>query len=64
MFVKELRRSGKLDKVKFSEDDCVGGDSKGPIKLYGKWQVEPLCLPYAVNGIVPKVPFHNENAMV
>lgn len=23
--------------------------------LYGKWQTEPLVLPQAVNGIVPKV---------
>lgn len=25
------------------------------MELYGKWQLEPLCLPHAVNGIVPKV---------
>ncbi|GMH05162.1 hypothetical protein Nepgr_007002 [Nepenthes gracilis] len=24
------------------------------VALYGKWQTEPLCLPHAVNGIVPK----------
>jgi xeroderma pigmentosum group C-complementing protein len=24
------------------------------MELYGKWQMEPLCLPPAVNGIVPK----------
>lgn len=62
LFLKELRRSGKLHKAKASDDDCVGGDSKGTIKLYGKWQLEPLCLPLAVNGIVPKVLSHNENA--
>lgn len=30
-------------------------DDHANIELYGKWQMEPLCLPHAVNGIVPKV---------
>lgn len=28
---------------------------KPTMELYGKWQLEPLQLPHAVNGIVPKV---------
>ncbi|CAI0548179.1 unnamed protein product, partial [Linum tenue] len=40
------------NKVQFSEgDDC---NSKGNFELYGEWQLEPLQLPPAVNGIVPK----------
>ncbi|GMY24860.1 DNA repair protein RAD4 [Fagus crenata] len=53
--VKELKRSAKLQKVQVPEDDeCGGGNYEGIIKLYGKWQLEPLHLPHAVNGIVPK----------
>ncbi|KAE8664787.1 Detected protein of confused Function [Hibiscus syriacus] len=52
---KILKRSAKLKKARVSEeDDCDEIDSKG-IELYGKWQLEPLCLPHAVDGIVPKV---------
>lgn len=29
--------------------------SEANLELYGKWQLEPLQLPHAVNGIVPKV---------
>ncbi|XWS30832.1 hypothetical protein CRYUN_Cryun23aG0024600 [Craigia yunnanensis] len=36
------------------EDDYDEIDSKGTIELYGKWQLEPLHLPHAVDGIVPK----------
>ncbi|KAI5434745.1 DNA repair protein RAD4 [Lathyrus oleraceus] len=53
---KELKRSIKPQKVQdFEADDhdCTT-DSKENIKLYGKWQLEPLNLPHAVNGIVPK----------
>lgn len=51
-----LKRSAKLKKVQVSEeDDYEEIDSKGTIELYGKWQLEPLCLPHAVDGIVPKV---------
>jgi len=25
------------------------------LELYGEWQLEPLQLPHAVNGVVPKV---------
>ncbi|TKY56703.1 DNA repair protein RAD4 [Spatholobus suberectus] len=53
--VKELQRSIKPQKVQDSEADDYGcTDSMGKIKLYGKWQLEPLNLPHAVNGIVPK----------
>ncbi|KAK4602389.1 hypothetical protein RGQ29_011440 [Quercus rubra] len=53
--VKELKRSAKLQKVQVPEDDeCGGGNYEGTVKLYGKWQLEPLNLPHAVNGIVPK----------
>ncbi|XP_045828948.1 DNA repair protein RAD4 isoform X1 [Trifolium pratense] len=53
---KELKRPNKPQKVQdFEADDydCTT-DSKENIKLYGKWQLEPLNLPHAVNGIVPK----------
>ncbi|GAB2299112.1 hypothetical protein Dimus_033184 [Dionaea muscipula] len=36
------------------DEDSPQGDSRGTIALYGKWQTEPLSLPRAVNGIVPK----------
>ncbi|KAK7321488.1 hypothetical protein VNO77_32191 [Canavalia gladiata] len=53
--VKELQRFIKPQKVQDSEADDYGRtDSKENIKLYGKWQLEPLNLPRAVNGIVPK----------
>ncbi|KAF5750000.1 DNA repair protein complementing XP-C cells isoform X1 [Tripterygium wilfordii] len=52
---KVLKHSAKLKKVQLSEDDGYGEvDSKGIVELYGKWQLEPLILPHAVNGIVPK----------
>ncbi|XP_038721413.1 DNA repair protein RAD4-like [Tripterygium wilfordii] len=52
---KVLKHSAKLKKSQFSEDDDYGErDSKGIVELYGKWQLEPMCLPRAVNGIVPK----------
>ncbi|KAJ6766652.1 DNA REPAIR PROTEIN XP-C / RAD4 [Salix purpurea] len=52
---KVVKQSGKLKKVQFSEDnDYAETDSKGNNELYGMWQLEPLQLPHAVNGIVPK----------
>ncbi|XP_028799917.1 DNA repair protein RAD4-like [Neltuma alba] len=52
---KVLKSSVRLDKVQDSEADYYDcSDSKENIELYGKWQVEPLNLPHAVNGIVPK----------
>ncbi|KAF5480011.1 hypothetical protein F2P56_000787 [Juglans regia] len=53
--VKELKRSVRLPRVSDPEDDeCGGGNYEGTIQLYGKWQLEALHLPRAVNGIVPK----------
>ncbi|XP_071915428.1 DNA repair protein RAD4-like isoform X1 [Coffea arabica] len=50
---KTLKRSPKQSKEQAGEDDEIGeGDH---LALYGKWQTEPLCLPHAVGGIVPKV---------
>lgn len=59
-FLQVLRQSGKLKKVKLLEDDDYdGAEPRGTIELYGKWQLEPLQLPHAVNGIVPKVNSHD-----
>lgn len=55
---KVVQRSQKVSKVQVSETDVYPeGDcevSQGTVALYGRWQTEPLCLPHAVNGIVPK----------
>lgn len=57
--VKVIKRSVTSKKGKApepnedDENDCVGPGNT--IDLYGKWQTEPLCLPPAQNGIVPKV---------
>ncbi|KAJ4959610.1 hypothetical protein NE237_019520 [Protea cynaroides] len=52
---KVLKRSLKLGKVQESETGFFDEDGgEGTIVLYGKWQMEPLQLPCAVNGIVPK----------
>ncbi|KAI7745294.1 hypothetical protein M8C21_017215, partial [Ambrosia artemisiifolia] len=55
---KVLKRSTKVNKGKVPEadedDENDFAGSGGTIDLYGKWQTEPLCLPPAVNGIVPK----------
>ncbi|KAJ4826704.1 hypothetical protein Tsubulata_023393 [Turnera subulata] len=52
---KVVKQSGKAMKPQFSGDfDCDEADSKATIELYGKWQLEPLQLPRAINGIVPK----------
>ncbi|KAK6913536.1 Rad4/PNGase transglutaminase-like fold [Dillenia turbinata] len=52
---KVVKRSAKLKKLQVSEaDDDAGGDPEGNLTLFGKWQTEPLCLPCAVDGIVPK----------
>lgn len=32
---------------------------KPTLELYGEWQLEPLQLPHAVNGVVPKVFFNS-----
>ena len=53
-----MKRPTKPLKIKsFEDDDYAVNNSEETIKLYGKWQLEPLQLPHAVNGIVPKVLF-------
>lgn len=39
------------------EDASATGEenSEATMELYGRWQTEPLRLPCAKNGIVPKV---------
>ncbi|XP_010453826.1 PREDICTED: DNA repair protein RAD4-like [Camelina sativa] len=52
---KILKRNSKFKKVKdFGDGDGNIGGGSYLMELYGKWQMEPLCLPHAVNGIVPK----------
>ncbi|KAL9160688.1 hypothetical protein ABFS82_08G217000 [Erythranthe guttata] len=52
---KVLKRSQKCSKEEDADDDDNGEeDHQGNTVLYGKWQTEPLVLPRAVNGIVPK----------
>lgn len=48
----EVKHPRKVEKVKSFEDD---NNSEGTLKLFGKWQLEPLQLPHAVDGKVPKV---------
>uniref|UniRef100_M1B9Z7 DNA repair protein xp-C / rad4 n=1 Tax=Solanum tuberosum TaxID=4113 RepID=M1B9Z7_SOLTU len=56
VYAQVLKRSGKQNKGQDVEDDDYGeGDCEGTVALYGQWQTEPLFLPPAVNGIVPKV---------
>lgn len=49
---KTLKRSLKQGKEQAGEDDEIGEGNH--LVLYGKWQTEPLCLPHAIGGIVPK----------
>ncbi|XP_010558600.1 PREDICTED: DNA repair protein RAD4 isoform X2 [Tarenaya hassleriana] len=52
---KILRRNSKHKKVVNFEDGEKDGEGGSQcMELYGKWQLEPLRLPHAVNGIVPK----------
>ncbi|KAG9138484.1 hypothetical protein Leryth_012759 [Lithospermum erythrorhizon] len=53
---KTLNRSQKNSKIPDVEDndECIEEDCGGTINLFGKWQTEPLYLPRAVDGIVPK----------
>ncbi|KAL8109248.1 hypothetical protein AgCh_025375 [Apium graveolens] len=53
---KVLKRSPKQNKELASEaDDYDEGDNCGQdTSLYGEWQTEPLQLPHAVDGIVPR----------
>lgn len=54
LILQELKRSIKLQNV-LEDDGIVGGNSIATIELYGKWQLEPLHLPHAISGKVPKV---------
>ncbi|XP_047313317.1 DNA repair protein RAD4 [Impatiens glandulifera] len=53
---KVLKCSRRLNKPPqaFEGGDHEEETSKREVMLYGKWQTEPLILPHAVNGIVPK----------
>ncbi|KAF5181297.1 Dna repair protein rad4 [Thalictrum thalictroides] len=52
---KVLKHFSKHSKAQTSEPDvCKEADDEGTFSLYGKWQTEPLDLPHARNGIVPK----------
>lgn len=51
-----MKRSTKNFNIQLSEPGVFEEDKGEPsVELYGKWQLEPLKLPRAVNGIVPKV---------
>ncbi|KMZ63920.1 hypothetical protein ZOSMA_38G00270 [Zostera marina] len=50
---KVVKSSSKPVEAK-TYDGPTEEDDHANIELYGKWQMEPLCLPHAVNGIVPK----------
>lgn len=52
-----LKGSLKQSKVQTDEDDEYTEGHQ--VALYGKWQTEKLCLPHAVDGIVPKVKFYD-----
>ncbi|XP_020269305.1 DNA repair protein RAD4 isoform X2 [Asparagus officinalis] len=52
---KTIKHSKKNGNVQISEPNISEEeDGETTIELYGKWQLEPLQLPQAVNGIVPK----------
>ncbi|MCL7022029.1 hypothetical protein MKW94_001710 [Papaver nudicaule] len=52
---KLVKRSSKVGKVQASEPEADKEDEgEENIALYGRWQLEPLNLPYAVNGVVPR----------
>ncbi|CAA3027238.1 DNA repair RAD4 isoform X1 [Olea europaea subsp. europaea] len=52
---KVLKRSLNRSKEQAHVDDEYSEvDPEGTVSLYGKWQTKKLCLPQAINGIVPK----------
>lgn len=55
-YIQVLKRSVKAQQV-CEPDDYGEKVCGGTVDLYGKWQTEPLTLPRAVDGIVPKVKF-------
>ncbi|KAH0449839.1 hypothetical protein IEQ34_020531 [Dendrobium chrysotoxum] len=50
---KVIKRSKKTENDQIF-DVGFAEDGEKSIELFGKWQVEPLQLPHAVNGVVPK----------
>lgn len=50
--LKQSQKSGKVHSLE--ADDDGEGEGEEAFGLYGEWQTEPLQLPYAVNGIVPR----------
>lgn len=55
-FLQVIKNSSKSNRGQdFEPEDYDEVDARGNIELYGKWQLEPLRLPSAVNGIVPRV---------
>lgn len=52
-----VKHSKKVVNSELSETSICDEEeqSEANLELYGKWQLEPLQLPHAVNGIVPKV---------
>ena len=58
-FPQVVKGSRKVMNFQTSEPSVLEEDIGEPAsELYGKWQLEPLQLPHAVNGIVPKVRFY------
>ncbi|KAG1358767.1 DNA repair protein RAD4 [Cocos nucifera] len=52
---KVVKGSRKVNNFQTSEPSVLEEDVGEPaLELYGKWQLEPLQLPHAINGIVPK----------
>ncbi|XP_020584601.1 DNA repair protein RAD4 isoform X2 [Phalaenopsis equestris] len=51
---KVIKRSKKIENDEISDTGFAEEDGKKSIELFGRWQVEPLQLPHAVNGVVPK----------
>lgn len=54
-FFQVIKRSKKTENDEISDAGFAEEDREKSIELFGRWQVEPLQLPHAVNGIVPKV---------
>lgn len=54
-YIQVLKRSVKAQVCE--PDDYGEKVCGGTVDLYGEWQTEPLSLPRAVDGIVPKVKF-------
>lgn len=55
--VQIVKQSKKVVNPELSETSICDEEeqSEANLELYGRWQLETLQLPHAVNGIVPKV---------